>query len=126
MFLIQRFLRMHLLAFFFLLFFCGVIHANCNSKDYQIYKTKGADFPHKFRALGGAFVSKSSYETAVAEVSGLSPSCARCYGDAYICGWNNCKWDCATESKQCQVCLTNNKCIEDCDLCTEFKKIKIN
>lgn len=93
---------------------------NCNKKDALIYKHLGSEFSHMFRAFGGVTVSKTSYEAAVRQATGLSPSCSECYGNAYICGYNKCFWSCSSEGKSCDDCLKSEGCIEACNECTKF------
>jgi len=77
----------------------------CNTHDKSIYSLKGSTFPTLFRSFGSIFVSKSSYEDSIVTQVGLSRSCAVCYGDAYICGYDNCKMMCAVASRHCDACL---------------------
>lgn len=92
----------------------------CNKRDALIYKHLGSEFSHTFRAFGGVTVSKTSYEAAVRQATGLSPSCSECYGDAYICGYNKCFWSCSSEGKSCDDCLKSEGCIAACNECTKF------
>lgn len=92
----------------------------CTAADRRIWVAKGAQWPHQFRDLGGLFVSKSSYEESVRQLTGLSEPCSQCYGEAYICGYDNCKWSCSSEGPSCVDCLTNAHCISRCDACTGF------
>lgn len=93
----------------------------CNQKDQSIYDALGQTFPHKFRKLGGFFVSKEQYEAAIVENYKLSPACAGCYGTAYVCGWNHCKVDCALEGVKCKECLEAERCISDWNTCSGLK-----
>lgn len=95
----------------------------CNHHDVQIFRRDGAHFEAKFRALGGMTVSQSEYVDAVAHASGLTRPCAECYGEAYMCGWNNCKWECSTAGPSCDKCLQEADCIEECDKCTGFLEL---
>jgi hypothetical protein len=94
--------------------------AKCNTKDHQIYKHIGGTFAHRFRAFGGMTVSKSSYEASVRQDTGLSVACSECYGDAYICGYDNCFWSCSSEGESCDRCLKNEGCIKKVNVCTGF------
>lgn len=93
----------------------------CNDNDSAIFARQGQDFPLKFRNFGGLSVTKSAYEKRIQSEVGLSATCAACYGDAYICGWNHCKWPCVSAGAICNTCLTENSCIQKCDACTKFK-----
>jgi hypothetical protein len=95
-------------------------HGKCSIQDKHIYRRMGREFSHRFRAFGGVTVSKSSYEEAVRHATGLSVPCSQCYGDAYICGYNNCFWSCSTEGASCDACLKKEGCIEACNKCTGF------
>lgn len=101
-----------------------VLGAQCNKKDKQIFKRIGHEFSHRFRAFGGVTVSKTSYENAVHKATGLSTPCSQCYGDAYICGYNNCFWSCSTEGSSCDNCLQNEGCISSCNKCTGFTPVE--
>lgn len=103
-----------------LLLFVGISVAICNHKDRDIYKQKGHTFETKFRSFGGLFVSQSNYEGKVAKEMGLSKPCSRCYGDAYTCGYNNCKSSCWRESPACTTCLKDSGCTDKCNQCTGF------
>lgn len=110
------------MIFVFLTLFVVVTEAGiCNHNDREIYKTKGKDFPDLFRSFGGLFVSQSSYEDKIKKETGLSALCARCYGDAYICGFDNCKMACALQlNTRCKDCLSDHDCTQKCDECTGF------
>lgn len=92
----------------------------CNSTDAIIYTKKGTTFPAVFRSFGGFSVSKAAYERAIVEHMHLSPSCAACYGTAYICGWDSCKRKCVFAGERCDKCLHEAKCIENAQKCTGF------
>lgn len=92
----------------------------CNKQDRAIWTREGHTWSHTFRSFGGIWVSQSSYEEKVRDATGLTQGCAKCYGDAYICGRSNCKWSCMTEGVACDACLTEQKCIENCNKCTGF------
>jgi len=96
------------------------LHPRCNVADRKIYKAQGSTFEHRFRAFGGLFVGRSAYEAAIVKATGLSLSCARCYGKAYLCGFHNCKWKCAREGKMCTKCLERAGCIKACNKCSGF------
>jgi hypothetical protein len=96
------------------------VASKCNRIDAAIYKQKGHLFPSAFRALGGMTVSKQSYEAGVTRVMGLSASCAQCYGNAYLCGYNHCFWSCSSAGRSCDVCLLKEGCLEACNQCTGF------
>lgn len=98
----------------------GKEEKKCNKEDFRIYSRTGSTFPHRFRAFGGMTVSKASYESSVRSATGLSIPCSECYGDAYICGYENCFWSCASEGTSCNQCLINEKCIEKVNTCTGF------
>ena len=97
-----------------------VVAKHCNARDARIYKNKGYLFPSAFRALGGMTVSHSEYAAGVSQAMGLSASCAECYADAYICGYNHCFWSCSTAGTSCDSCLVKEGCIETCNKCTGF------
>lgn len=90
---------------------------NCNAADKRIIKIQGSTFGHRFREFGGLFVSRSAYEARVVKETGLSATCARCYGKAYMCGFKNCKWRCAREGEMCTKCLERVGCIKTCNKC---------
>lgn len=92
----------------------------CTPQDRAIWTREGHTWSHVFRAFGGLWVSQSSYEERVRDATGLTSACASCYGDAYICGYSNCKWSCMREGMACDACLTEQKCIENCNKCTGF------
>lgn len=92
----------------------------CDAADRQIWRTHGRTWPHEFRALGGLWVSRASYEDSVHRLTGLTRACATCYGGAYICGYDHCKWACMTEGASCDACLERTGCIAECDACTGF------
>lgn len=93
---------------------------NCNAQDKRIYREKGSEFPTLFRSYGGLTVTRAAYERRIVEEVHLSASCASCYGAAYLCGWNNCKWACASEGMLCDGCLVDHSCIQACDACTAY------
>lgn len=108
---------------FLLVFFSVLAQAStekCKPSDASIYKAIGHTFPSLFRSYGGLYTSKASYEQQIVENVKLSPSCASCYGDAYICGYDKCKWKCIREGKSCDVCLEKMGCIEENKRCTGF------
>jgi hypothetical protein len=94
----------------------------CTAADRRIWLEHGAQWPHQFRDLGGLFVSTASYEERVRHLTGMTEACSQCYGQAYNCGYDNCKWSCATEGPSCVECLTTAGCISRCDVCTGFGK----
>jgi hypothetical protein len=111
----------------FILFFCFCFakakenkKGKCNDQDLKIFQARGSEFPIRFRQYGGFFVTKSSYISALQQNEGLSLSCASCYGDAYICGFENCKMSCVSWGKLCERCLTQYGCKRACDVCTGF------
>lgn len=107
----------------FLLLFCFffiVAHSKCTAGDRLIYNAAGNTFQSRMRTFGGAFVSKSEYEEQVVKYYGLSAKCSTCYGDAYICGYDNCKWSCFTEGEKCDICLVEHGCIRAVSKCTGF------
>ena len=93
---------------------------NCNATDRIIYTKRGHTFAKVFRSFGGFSVSKSAYAKAIVDFMHLSPTCAECYSDAYICGWNNCKMKCAMAGPRCDKCLEKAGCIDACNKCTKF------
>ena len=93
----------------------------CSRHDAHIYKKMGASFPTKFRKYGGLMVSREKYIQKIVKHIGLSETCAACYGDAYICGWDNCFWDCKTDNPSCDACLKEKECIQNCNKCTKFR-----
>lgn len=112
---------------FLLLLFISFSHGGdifrCNANDKKIFKKDGATFTsHRFRAFGGMFVTKSAFEKKISQETGLSAQCASCYGDSYICGYDNCKFRCAMEGDSCTTCLNAAHCIETCNRCTGFIK----
>lgn len=94
----------------------------CTLRDSLIYYRYGHVFPRLFRSFAGMSVTKSAYEKRIVKETGLSKECATCYGDAYICGWSNCKWPCVSAGHACNVCLDEYKCTTDCNECTGFVK----
>lgn len=107
-------------SFLFLHFLSAIALGKCNPSDTIIYKAIGHTFPTLFRSYGGLYTSKASYEQQIVEHVKLSPPCASCYGDAYICGYDKCKWKCIREGESCDVCLEKMKCIEENKQCTGF------
>lgn len=99
---------------------CG--GGTCNQADFAVYAKHGAEFPFRFRQYGGLFVDRDEYIEAIRVNEGLTKECATCYGDAYICGWNNCKLSCVLQDEVCDTCLINHQCKQDCDKCTGFIK----
>lgn len=93
---------------------------NCNATDRIIYAKRGHTFAKVFRSFGGFSVSKSAYQKAIVDFMHLSPTCAECYGQAYICGWDNCKMKCAMAGSRCDKCLGKAGCIDACNKCTKF------
>lgn len=98
----------------------GVSTSMCTAEDHAIFRRIGHTFEHVFRPFGGVTVSKRGFEMEVTRAVGLSESCASCYGDSYICGWDNCKRACIFESTMCTACLVENQCVERCRVCTGF------
>jgi len=96
----------------------AALSTHCTESDRRIYTLRGHEFPALFRSYAGLTVSRTSYEERIASEIGLSPSCAQCYGEAYICGWNSCKWKCVSDGDVCNVCLGEYHCIENCNQCT--------
>ena len=92
----------------------------CSRTDAIIYQKKGHTFPTVFRSFGGLYTSKASYEEKIVQFMHLSPSCASCYGDAYICGYERCKWKCIRAGEACDKCLTRRGCIDQTQRCTGF------
>lgn len=105
-----------------LLIFCisFAVAFRCNDADYAIYRAKGSTFSTLFRSYGGLFTYQSTFEESVVQGTGLSSTCATCYGDSYICGYNNCKYKCALAGNSCTRCLDAAQCIRACDECTGF------
>jgi len=110
---------MILFLFSFVLMITGFT-PNCNKRDFRIFKKKGQTFPQTFRSYGGMTVSKQNYEQSIMDNFHLSKSCSVCYGNAYICGWDNCLWKCREDSIECNTCLQNAGCIKNCNKCTGF------
>lgn len=104
-----------------ILLFISVAWALCNSNDLKIYQTNGHLFPALFRSFAGVTVSKEAFELQVVRETGLSAQCAQCYGSAYICGWQKCKWACLQTGRTCNTCLREESCTTNCDECTGFK-----
>lgn len=94
---------------------------NCNHNDHLIYERIGHTFPTLFRGFGGMFTGQPSFEAQVVQHTGLSATCAKCYGDSYTCGKDNCKMSCAWASASCTQCLSDYQCTQKCDACTGFK-----
>lgn len=94
--------------------------ALCNQKDRQIFDQKGNTFSAVFRSYGGMFVTQAEYEQTIVSRMGLSDSCARCYGQAYTCGYDHCKMACAWAGTACDRCLETNRCTQECNQCTGF------
>lgn len=94
--------------------------ASCTAHDKALYRKNGKHYETAFRKLGGMFVFQGHYEELLVKQHGLSPQCARCYGDAYTCGRSNCKWACRSAGERCNECLAQHKCIERCDKCTNY------
>lgn len=92
----------------------------CNKQDAIIYKAIGHTFPTLFRTFAGLWVSQAEYEVRIQEVVKLSAPCSQCYGDAYTCGWNNCKRACIYPSSTCDQCLFDYGCSTACNACTHF------
>lgn len=92
----------------------------CTKKDLAIWKREGHTWSHKFRQFGGIWVYQPAFEEKVRSATGLSAECARCYGDAYTCGYDQCKWSCMSEGSSCDSCLVQQKCTENCNKCTGF------
>lgn len=92
----------------------------CTTQDRAIWEREGHTWPHRFRDFGGALVSTPSYERSVRAATGLTEACAACYGEAYNCGYDHCKWSCYWESDACNTCLHDEGCIERCNRCTGF------
>jgi len=90
----------------------------CNRSDKLIYKKTGHEFKALFRTFGGLWVTRNSYIAKVMDATSLSYKCSQCYGDAYICGYKNCKWNCIEDGEKCDACLIKHKCIEECNKCT--------
>jgi hypothetical protein len=90
----------------------------CGESDAAIYRAQGDTFERRFRALGGLFVSRSEFVDAVVRISGLSHSCADCYGGAYDCGWNECKGSCMIQGARCTACLVQGGCTAALSECT--------
>lgn len=101
---------------FLLVLVGGALALSCNSNDRLIMK--GSSLRSNLRALGGLFVNQAEYEESVKMQIGLTQECAKCYGNAYICGKNNCKWSCILEGVGCDECLTGYRCIQECNKCT--------
>lgn len=97
-----------------------VLDEHCNDNDRLIHHDIGHTFAKLFRGYGGFSVSKKDYQNAIVNNVHLSMSCASCYADAYICGWDHCKIHCAMAGARCDTCLHEAKCIEECNKCTGF------
>lgn len=98
----------------------GSTKRQCTSRDRRIWEREGHRWPHQFRAYGGLWTGRDSYEEQVRHATGLSAPCARCYGVAYECGKDNCKWSCMTEGVACDACLEEAGCLGTCKVCTGF------
>lgn len=100
--------------------FIGLALAVCTERDRLIFRAKGTTFPHMFRTFGGLWTSRERYEDKVRLATGLTRACAACYGQAYVCGFQRCKWDCMEEGYACDECLAKAGCIGACNKCTGF------
>lgn len=109
--------EMKILLLFFITLTLG---AFCNPSDREIFNQKGHTFKTLFRSYGGTWVYQNEYEQKIVKNVGLSAMCAKCYGEAYICGWNNCLWPCRSAGPACDACLTTEHCISNCNTCTGF------
>lgn len=103
-----------------LFFGISAAKTNCNANDHVIFSQIGHTFATAFRNFGGLRVNETTYVKAVMEMTGLTLSCAQCYGRAYICGYDNCSYRCMTDNRFCTWCLESNNCISDCNKCTKF------
>jgi hypothetical protein len=103
-----------------LLFIVAAVASSCNKRDFAIYERIGPTFEERFRSFGGLWVSRDAYVDKIVNQVGLSRTCASCYGDAYICGWDNCKSACFRAGSSCTACLEAAKCIAECKKCTNF------
>jgi hypothetical protein len=93
-------------------------YVGCTSpSDKAIYEREGSTFAARFRAFGGFMVSRGDFEEAVIAHTGLSATCAACFGGSYICGYNNCFWECAIAGDRCDKCLEHNLCVAECNRC---------
>lgn len=88
-----------------------------NPSDKAIHQRRGSEFEKLFRSFAGVFVTQSQYETKIQEATGLSATCASCYGDIYICGWQNCKMGCSASGEPCHVCLKDAGCTDALNKC---------
>lgn len=110
---------------FFLLLVIGVAlssaESRCNARDKEIIARDGDTFEARFSDFGGLFVTKSSYESKVQKAAGLSARCSTCFGEAYICGYDHCKWKCGTSavSKTCMDCAREYMCVQNCEHCLD-------
>lgn len=90
----------------------------CTSpSDSAIYASQGSTFASKFRAFGGITVSKAAFEAEVVRTTGLSATCAACFGTSYICGYDNCFVSCIAEGASCDACLVRSQCVAECKKC---------
>lgn len=103
--------------FLFAATFATAIAVACNKNDANIIRLQQSTFPARFRSFGGLFVDKEAFEQSVIRATGLSATCAACYGDSYICGYDHCKFSCAMAGETCTKCLIDQKCIEKCEAC---------
>lgn len=103
-----------------LFLFIALAAAACTERDRLIYRAKGTTFQHMFRSFGGLWTSRARYEDKVRIATGLSRACSSCYGEAYVCGFEQCKWDCMEEGDECNKCLAKEGCIDACNKCTGF------
>jgi hypothetical protein len=108
------------LSFLLLLLASCSLAQHCSAADRQIFLLHGSTFESRFRELGGITVTRPDYEASIISETGLSRTCASCYGTAYICGWQHCFWACRSASSECTSCLGVAKCIEHCNECTGF------
>jgi hypothetical protein len=103
-----------------LLLVTQTLAVRCTTADKAIFDRVGASWPRLFRSFAGLTVDKSTYERSIIDVTGLSHPCASCYGDAYLCGYEHCKWSCITEGPSCDACLREENCLQTCASCTGF------
>lgn len=110
-----------LVFIFALVLFAGEsLATRCTAADKAIFDRVGASWPSLFRSFAGVTVGKSDYEHSIISVTGITAPCASCYGDAYLCGYEHCKWSCLTEGPSCDACLREENCLQTCASCTGF------
>jgi len=111
-----------MLLLFALCFITITASRHCTLTDDAIHARIGNTFAARFRSFGGLTVSKAAFEEHVRKDTGMTALCAACYGNAYICGWDDCKSDCWNTGAECDACLIRYHCTQDVVACTGWSK----